>query len=283
LTYKLETVSEGLSFGEAPRWHDGRLYFSDIHAHRVEVLGLDGTRQTVATFDGPVSGLGWLPDGRLLVVSMHDKRVLRAEKDGSFEVHADISALATGFANDMVVASNGTAFVGNFGFSLHPPETPRTAVLAKVSIDGSVSVAASDLEFPNGMVITPDGATIVVAESRGRRLTAFDLSPDGVLSNRRHWAALPDGAFPDGICLNEAGAIWVASPSSCEVLCMLEGGEVIDRIATRQQAIACMLGGASRKTLYILTAERRDPAFCRANYTARIEATTVAVAGAGLP
>jgi sugar lactone lactonase YvrE len=283
LTYKLETVLDGLSFGEAPRWHNGQLYFSDIYAHRVEVLGLDGIRQTVATFAGPVSGLGWLPDGRLLVVSMHDKCVLRGEKDGGFAVHADLSPIATGFANDMVVTSNGTAFVGNFGFSLHPPGMPRTAVLAKISLDGSVSVAATDLAFPNGMVITPDGATIVVAESRGRRLTAFNLAPDGVLSDRREWAALPEGAFPDGICLDEEGAIWVASPSTCEVLRMLEGGEVTERIASSQQAIACMLGGTSRRTLFILTAESRDPGFCRANHTARIEAVTVPVAGAGLP
>jgi sugar lactone lactonase YvrE len=283
VAYKLETVLEGLSFGEAPRWRDDGLYFSDIYSHEVGILANDGTHKTVAAFDGPVSGLGWLPDGRLLVVSMHDKRVLRREADGRFSVHADLSDIATGFANDMVVSADGTAFVGNFGFSLFPPSEARPAVLAKITKAGVVSIAATELSFPNGMVITPDGATIVVAESRGRCLTAFNLAPDGVLSDRREWAALPDGAFPDGICLDEEGAIWVASPSTCEVLRMLEGGEVTERIATSQQAIACMLGGTSRRTLFILTAKSRDPSFCRANHTARIEAVTVPVAGAGHP
>ena len=283
MTYNLETVLDGLSFGEAPRWRPEGLYFVDIYDHKILLLRSNGSREDIATFDGPISGLGWLPDGRLLVVSMYDKRVLRREADGTFVTHADLSTIATGHANDMVVTADGTAFVGNFGFSLHPPKEFRAAVLARVSPTGYVSSAATELAFPNGMIITPDASTLVVAESRGRCLTAFDLSREFELSNRRNWAALPNGAFPDGICLDEEGAIWVASPSTCEVMRIREGGRVDERIATGQQAIACMLGGAKRNTLYVLTAESRDPDFCRLAHRAQVKAVQVAVAGCGLP
>jgi sugar lactone lactonase YvrE len=280
---QLQTLVKDLSFGEAPRWRPEGLYFVDIYAHKIVLLRSDGSCAEIAALDGPISGLGWLPDGRLLVVSMYDRRVLRRELNGAFVTHADLSTIATGHANDMIVTNDGTAFVGNFGFSLHPPSDFRAAALAKVTPQGQVSSAATGLAFPNGMVITPDASTIVVAESRARCLTAFDLSPRLELSNRRTWAGLPDGAFPDGICLDEEGAIWVASPSTCEVLRVHEGGRVDDRIATGQQAIACMLGGATRNTLFILTAESRDPDVCRLTHRAQLKAVQVAVAGCGLP
>lgn len=281
----VRTLQTHLSFGEAPRWRPGEgLYFSDIHANRVLLLGLDGTLTTVARFDGPVSGLGWLPDGRLLVVSMHDRRLLRRDHDGAFRLHADLSAVATWHANDMVVAADGTAYVGNFGFSIAPVRSEiRPAHLARVSPDGQVSIAASDLLFPNGAVITPDGRTLVVGESVGRRLTAFSIEADGELTGRREWAAMPDGAFPDGICLDADGAIWVASPVSREVLRLGEGGEVLERLKTEQMAIAPMLGGPDRRTLFICTAESTDPEFCQANHTARLLAVEVDTPGAGLP
>jgi sugar lactone lactonase YvrE len=283
MTRKLETVVEGLAFGESPRWRDGALYFSDVHANRVGRLFPDGRREFLATFDGPVSGIGWLPDGRMLIVSMWDKKVLRREPDGSFVTHADISSLATGHANDMIVRDDGVAFVGNFGFSLYPPEDPRPAVLARVDPDGSVSVADEETYFPNGMVITPDGKTLIVGESGGACLTAFDLAADGTLSNRREWAQLPMGAVPDGICLDAEGLIWAASPYSSEVLRIREGGEVVESIPTGQLAAACMLGGEDRKTLYICTADSTDPAVCIANHTARILMTRVEVPGTGQP
>ncbi|MGJ3701272.1 SMP-30/gluconolactonase/LRE family protein [Variovorax sp. AFSI2.2] len=281
MTRKLETILENLAFGESPRWHDGALYFSDIHANEVARLMPDGRRETIATFPGPVSGIGWLPDGRMLVVSMEDKRVLRCEGDGNFVVHADLSAIATGLANDMLVREDGVAFVGNFGFSLYPPEDPCPAVLARVDPDGTVHIAEEETYFPNGMVITADGKTLIVGESGAACLTAFDLAADGTLSNRREWAELPSGAVPDGICLDAEGLIWAASPYTSEVLRMREGGEVVERIPTGQLAAACMLGGEDRKTLYICTADSTDPAVCRSNRTARILATRVEVPGAG--
>ncbi len=277
-------VHAGLSFGEAPRWRDGEgLYVSDMHANRIVCSAPDGALHVVAIFDGPVSGLGWLPDGRMLVVSMHDRRVLRRDADGVFRLHADIAHIATWHANDMVVDGDGTAYVGNFGFSLTPRLDVRPALLARITPDGVASVAASDLLFPNGMVITPDRRTLVVGESAARILTAFSISADGTLQDRRLWAALPEGVLPDGICLDAEGAIWVASPPTREVLRVREGGEVLERIPTGQMGVAVMLGGADRRTLFICTAESTDPEACKTAHTARILAVQVSVPGAGLP
>jgi sugar lactone lactonase YvrE len=283
MTDKPKTVLDGLAFPECPRWHEDALWFSDMHAHEVVRLDADGTRRTMASFDGPISGLGWLADGRMLVVSMADKTLLKQQADGSFVTHGDMSNVATGLCNDMVIDAQGNAFVGNFGFSLHPPEDPKPAKLARVTPDGAVSAAAEDLMFPNGAVITPDGKTLIVGESFAAQLTAFDLAADGTLSNRRVWAALPKGAVPDGSCLDAEGAVWTASPTSSEVIRLKEGGEVLARIPTEQLAIACMLGGDDRKTLYILTAESTDPDVCKAKRNARIQTIRVNVAGAGRP
>ncbi len=276
------TILDGLIFPEGPRWHAGRLWFSDMHAHEVIAMTPDGTRETILQHDGPVSGLGWLPDGRLLVVSMHDRQLLRREADGRLVPHADLSAVATGHCNDMVVDAQGRAYVGNFGFP-YPGGTPAPARLARVEPDGTVTEAAGDLMFPNGAVITPDHGTLVVAESWGGRLTAFDLAESGDLSHRRVWAPMPDGAVPDGICLDEEGAIWVASPSTSEALRVREGGEILDRIAAAQGVYACTLGGEDQRTLYLLTAADSDPARIGDRRTGRIETVRVAVAGAGSP
>lgn len=280
----LTTLVDGIAFGEAPRWRNGWLYLSDIHADRVLRVDPAGGYEVVATFAGPTSGLGWLPDGRMLVVSMNDRRLLRQEPDGRFVEHADLSQIATWHANDMVVAADGTAYVGNFGFPIFPVRgEPRQAAIAKVTPDGTVSVAAADFWFPNGAVITPDGATFIVAESGTKLLTALDIAQDGSLVNRRLWGQMSETQLPDGICLDAGGAIWIASPPSREVVRMAEGGEILDRIETEQEAIACMLGGADRRTLFVLTAEGRDPDWCRANHTARVLATQVEIPGAGLP
>jgi len=284
-TRTVVTVVAGISFGEAPRWRDNALYLSDIHADRVlRVSPEKGTYEVVVQLQGPVSGLGWLPDGRLLVVSMHDRKVLRQEANGELVEHADLASIATWHANDMIVAPDGTAYVGNFGFQITPVRAQaRTAAIARISATGAVSVATEGLWFPNGMVITPDAATLVVAESAARRLTALDITDKGALANPRVWAQMEPNQLPDGICLDAEGAIWVASPPTREVVRMRQGGKILERIALEQEGIACLLGGADRRTLFILTAECRDPEWCRKNHTARVLAVTVDIPGAGYP
>ena len=279
---KLETVLTGLAFGEGPRWRDGKLWFSDMHAHEVIAMTPDGKRETVFSHSGPVSGLGWLPDGQMLVVSMVDMALLRIEPDGRAVVHADLSGVATGRCNDMVVDAAGRAYVGNFGFD-YPDGERKPAKLARVDPDGTVSLAADELMFPNGTMITPDGNTLIVGETFAERLTAFDIGADGALSNRRVWAQLGAQEYPDGACLDAEGAIWVASPFTSEVIRVKEGGEVTERIKADQGVFACMLGGADRKTLYVLTASGSDPEDCAARRLGKVEVVQVDVPGAGLP
>ena len=191
---------DGLTFPEGPRWHDGRLWFSDFYAHEVIAVDLRGNREHIIEVPGQPSGLGWTPNGQLLVVSMTDRRLLRLDPDGLTAV-ANLSDFANYHCNDMVVDGDGRAYVGNFGFNSHAGDPFRAANLVRVDPDGTVSVAATNLAFPNGSVITPDGQTLIVGETRGNILTAWDRAPDGSLSNRRIWAHL-DGGFPDGICLD---------------------------------------------------------------------------------
>ncbi len=276
-------VLDGLAFGECPRWHDGRLCFSDIHAGTVLSVDMEGTAETVVEVGGKPAGLGWLPDGRLLVVSMLDRRLLRLDPDGLRQV-ADLSTLASYHCNDMVVDLHGRAYVGNFGFDFHAGKGGfRMAEIVLVEPDGRARVVANDLVFPNGTVITPDGKTLIVAESFVARLTAFDVAPDGSLSNRRVWARLEKAVVPDGICLDAEGAIWVASPVGAEVLRVHEGGRVSERIPVATQAFACMLGGHDRRTLFICTTEESHPEQSRAKRKGRIERVRVDVPGAGLP
>jgi sugar lactone lactonase YvrE len=278
----LETVLDGLAFAEGPRWRDGRLWFSDMHAHEVIAMTPDGVRETIYAAPGPVSGLGWLPDGRLLIVSMVDQTLLRMEPDGTVLTHADLSSIATGRCNDMVVDAAGRAYVGNFGFEF-PGGEPKTTQLARADPDGTVVAAADDLMFPNGAIITPDGSTLVVGETFASKLTAFDVAADGALSNKRVWAALPEGVFPDGCCPDAEGLIWVASPFTSEVVRVREGGELVERIAATQGVYACMLGGADGRTLYLLTCAGSDPDDTAAVRTGKIEAVRVDVPHAGLP
>jgi sugar lactone lactonase YvrE len=204
-----EILVDGLRFPEGPRWYDGRLWFSDMHSQQVLAVDLDGKTETIVVVPQDPSGLGWLPDGRLLVVSMQDRRLLRLDPGGLVEV-ADLSELASFHCNDMVVDEKGRAYVGNFGFDLHGGQSPMPTGLVLVAPDGSSRVVAEDLRFPNGTVITPDGRTLIVGETFGGCLTAFDVAEDGSLSGRREWARM-DKAVPDGICLDAEGAIWVAS------------------------------------------------------------------------
>jgi len=285
-------LAEGLYFGEGPRWHDGALWFSDFYDTSVKTCTEDGKVTVAFTTPQRPSGLGWMPDGTMLIVSMQDRKVLRRGKDGSLATHADLSGLATWHCNDMVVDSKGGAYVGNFGFDLETAFSTRpiedilanhdTAVLARVAPDGTVSAAAQDMHFPNGSVITPDGSTLIVGETMGFVLTAFDIGADGALSNRRVWAAL-DGRAADGICLDADGQIWVANPLAHEAFRVAEGGEVTDVVETTQPCYACMLGGADGRTLFCLTAASASEAEAAAHRSGKIETARVSAPHAGLP
>jgi sugar lactone lactonase YvrE len=278
----LAPLLDGLTFTEGPRWHDGRLWFSDFYTHRVLAVTPEGKAETVLEVAQRPSGLGWLPDGSLLVVSMLDRRLLRA-RDGRAAPHADLAAVATGPCNDMVVDARGRAYVGNFGYDRHKGEPPRTTCLARVDPDGRVTRAAEDLFFPNGTVITPDGRTMIVGETQGHRLTAFDVAADGALSNRRVWAQMDEAVFPDGICLDAEGAIWVSDARGHLLLRVREGGTIDGTVSTGSRyAFACMLGGDDRRTLFACTSTGSGPAMADKRDGA-IETARVTVPGAGLP
>ena len=270
----------GGAFLEGPRWRNGRLWFSDMHARQIMTVDLDGNSATIGTVPNRPSGLGWLPDGRLLVVSMQDRRLLRMEPTGLVE-HADMSGFAEHECNDMVVDTMGRAYVGHFGFNHFDRGEFCPASILLAEPDGNVRVVADDLRFPNGTVIGDDGHTLIVSESYGHRLTAFDIESDGSLSGRRTWASLT--MAPDGICLDADGCVWVASPTERAVVRVSEGGEISRRIDVGRRAIACMLGGSDRRLLFILTSETTQPEKALATRSARIETTRVEVPGAGLP
>jgi sugar lactone lactonase YvrE len=217
----------------------------------------------------------------MLVVSMRDRKLLRLEGDALKE-HADMSKAAPFDCNDMVVDSKGRAYVGNFGFDLHKGEKPRTTTLVLVTPEGQARVVAENLMFPNGTVITPDGKTLIVGESFGAKLTAFDIAADGSLSNARLWANIAP-FVPDGICLDAEGAIWVSAATGSTVIRVKEGGEITEKLKVETDTFACMLGGSNRKTLFVLTAASSNPEECKQNPTGRIEITEVDVPGAGLP
>jgi sugar lactone lactonase YvrE len=278
---KPEPLLEGLTFPEGPRWRDGRLWFSDFYSHRVIALDLKGKAETIVSVPQQPSGLGWRPDGTLLIVSMLDRKLMRLEGKVLREV-ADLSGLASGPCNDMVVDSEGRAYVGNFGFNRHLGEPERTTCIVRVDLDGRATQAVDDLMFPNGTVITPDGKTLIVGETFVHRLTAFDVAANGTLSRRRVWAEAP-GCFPDGMCLDAEGAIWVADARGQRVVRVLEGGRIAQTISTgKQGTYACMLGGDDRRTLFLCTSSGSGPAMAEKR-DGKIETVRVDVPGAGLP
>ena len=291
------TLISGLSFTESPRWRDGQLYVSDFYTQRVLAVALDGTSETVARVPQQPSGLGFLPDGRMLIVSMRDRKVLRREFDGSLVEHADLSALAPWHCNDMLVDHDGRAWVGNFGFDLMGGAPARNTVLMCVEPDGTAKVVADDLGFPNGMVLTPDGRTLIVAESGMDRLSAFTVTA-GSLGERRTWAAFGDpptstdfsevlrrvAVAPDGICLDAEGAVWVADAMHGRLIRVAEGGRILEELKTDGMGVfACMLGGDDGRTLFASVAPTFHEAEASANHKAAIWMTRVAVPHAGLP
>src|SRR5580658_1803801 len=255
--HEFKALIGGLSFTECPRWRDGRLYVSDFYTHRVLAVAMDGAAETVAHVPGQPSGLGFLPDGRMLIVSMRDRKILRREFDGSLSEHADLSGLAPWHLNDMLVDHRGQAWVGNFGFDLMGDAKVITTNLISVDPDGSAKVATTGLGFPNGMALTSDCGTLIVAETLMNRLSAFDVV-SGALGERRTWAAFGDlptsddaaevlrqvNVAPDGICLDAEGAIWVADAKEGKLIRVAEGGDVLNELETGGLGVfACMLGG----------------------------------------
>lgn len=279
----VSVLVDGLAFGEGPRWHDGRLFLSDMHSHRVlSVDAGDGATMVVAEHNSPLSGIGWLPDGRLLVVAM-DGLVLRLDPSG-LEVHADVTALARHGINDMIVHPEGWAWVGQFGYDRHAGATPAPSALIRVDPDGAASVAADDMMVANGMAITPDGRTLIVAESAGRKLTTFAIGPHGELTDRSVFAELPHA--PDGMCLDAEGAVWAACVTASRYARVLPGGAIAETVEFEppRRTVACVLGDADRRTLYMLTADTLGEADqSRELMSARVEQVRVDVPGAGLP
>ncbi|HEV2531526.1 SMP-30/gluconolactonase/LRE family protein [Phenylobacterium sp.] len=287
-----KVLTDGVYFGEGPRWRDGRLWFSDFYAHAVKSVSPAGDLRIEFEIDDQPSGLGWQPDGSMLIVSMTKRQVLRRSPDGAVAIHADLGHIATFHCNDMVVDSAGGAYVGNFGFDLDAAIESRgvervlaehpTAKLAYVAPDGQSRIAAEDMHFPNGPVITPDGKTLIVGETLAGVLTAFDIGAGGDLTGRRVWAPTSP-RVPDGICLDADGAIWVANPIAPECVRIAQGGAVLEVIETGAPCFACMLGGEAGRTLFMLTASGSGSAEASAAQTGKILTAEVDSPRAGRP
>jgi sugar lactone lactonase YvrE len=296
---EIATLLTGGAFFEGPRWHEGRWWLSDMYRHTVVTVTPDGEEQAVLRMDGQPSGLGWLPDGSLLAVSMRDHRILRRHGDGTVTVHAELGDHCTGLLNDMVVDSRGRAWLGDFGFDLYAFDDPVAASLKRVDPDGTVTVVAEGLRFPNGMVITPDQTTLVVGETMGNGYTAFTIADDGSLRDRRSWAAVgPEVTFasamdtlaqltvaPDGCALDAENHIWAADGLGGRCIRVAPGGAIVDEVKPPGGlgVFACMLGGDDGRTLLLCAAPDYFEANRRDTREAVLFTTTVDVPHAGLP
>jgi sugar lactone lactonase YvrE len=250
---ELQTLMSGIVFGESPRWHDDRLWFSDWGAQEVVAVDLEGNSEVIVRLPSFPFCIDWLPDGRLLIVSASDRLLLRREPDGSLVTYADLSNLSEHPWYDIVVDGRGNAYIGNIGFDF-PVGKFASGILALVTPNGTARQVADGVAFPNGMAVTPDNSTLIVAESYGNNLTAFDIAEDGGLSNRRVWADLGDGV-PDGICLDAEGAVWYGDVPNKRCARVAEGGEVLQTIELDLGCFACMLGGEDRRTLFMVAQE----------------------------
>jgi len=250
---ELQTLMTGLVLGESPRWHDDRLWLSDWGAHEVIAVDLAGKSEVIVRVPAFPFSIDWLPDGRLLIVSGNNGLLLRRELDGSLVTHADLTSLSDHPWNEIVVDGRGNAYINNIGFDF-PGGEFATGIIALVTPDGSARQVADGVAFPNGMVVTPDNATLIVAESYGKKLTAFDIGAEGGLSSRRVWADLGDGV-PDGICIDADNAVWYADVPNKRCVRVCEGGEVLQTISVDRGCFACMLGDVDKKTLFIMAAE----------------------------
>lgn len=248
----VQVFMTGLAFGESPRWHDGRLWFSNWGAQEIIAVDPKGKSEVVVRLPFPSFpfSIDWLPDGRLLIISSSDQPLVRRESDGSLVPHTDLSR---GF-NEIVVDGRGNAYINGAGFNPLAGEKFAPGIITLVTPDGSAKQVAEGIAFPNGMVITPDTSTLIVADSYGKKLTAFDISDDGGLSKQRVWADLGEGT-PDGICIDAEGAVWYADVPNKRCVRVREGGEVLQIVELDRGCFACMLGGADGKTLFIMAAE----------------------------
>jgi sugar lactone lactonase YvrE len=279
----VQTLISGLTFPEQPRWHEDRLWFSDWGTQ--EVIAVDSGGNSEVVLIGPSFPLcvDWLPDGRLLLVSARNNRILYREPDGSLATYADLDALSNRPpGNEMVVDGRGNVYINGGGFDLTSGEEFAPGMIAVVAADGSARVVADDLAFPNGMHIAPDGATLIVAESYAKRLTAFDIAPDGSLSNRRVWADLGDGV-PDGICIDMDNAVWYADVPNMRCARVREGGEVLQTIEVDRGCFACALGGADRSTLFITANRWSGPSGMFDGTAGQLLALPAPAPGAGWP
>ena len=279
MTAQMTTVADGFNFLEAPRWRDGRLWFSDFYGYKVRSMHEDGSDIRVeAEVPGQPSGLGWLPDGRLLIVA--GEELLVRTQDGTLSTYAKLGAVSTKPWNDIVSDGRGNTYLNNIGFDF-PDGEFAPGLIALVSPDGTARQVAEGLAFPNGMAVTPDNSTLIVAESYGGVLAGYDIAPDGDLANRRVWAEL-DGAAPDGICVDAEGAVWFAEVPGCRCVRVREGGEVLQTITSELGCFACMLGGPEGTTLFVTAAGWPD-AMTPGSRTGQILSAEVSVPHAGWP
>jgi sugar lactone lactonase YvrE len=257
---ELQTLLTGLMFGESPRWHEDRLWFANWGARELIAVDLNGKSEVMLRMPEPTFNfsIDWLPNGPLLITSGREGLLRRMEPDGSLVAHADLGSLARGW-NEIVVDGRGNTYVNGGGFDLMAGEKFSPGIIALVARDGKVRQVADGIAFPNGMAITADNSTLIIAESYGKRLTAFDIAADGGLTNPRVWADLKDGV-PDGICIDAEGAVWYADVPNKRCVRVREGGVVLETVNVDRGCFACMLGGADRRTLFIVAAEWRGPA-----------------------
>jgi sugar lactone lactonase YvrE len=277
-------IFSDLRFPEGARWHEDRLWFSDMHTGQVfKSNPAARTLEEVAVVDDQPSGLGWLPDGSLLVSCMLSRRVRRVAADGSTNDFADLSGLTDAPINDLVTTPSGTTFLGGFGYDLYADAPQRPGPVFRIDPDGTPTVVEDDMVFPNGSVILPGTSTLVVAETWAARLTAFDVDDGGGLVGKRVWAELPEGSTPDGICVDAAGAVWVSSIATSRFYRVEQGGRITQTIAVGGRcATDCVLGGPGGTTLFLLTSNSWQPTET-AGREGRIEAVEVEVPGPGLP
>ncbi len=258
LACEARVLLTGLAFGESPRWHENRLWLCNWGAQEIVAVDLGARSEVVARVPTTIPfSIDWLPDGRLLIVSGREGLLLQRAPDGLLTQYADLSGISPVW-NELVVGGHGAAYVNASGFDLMAGESFAPGLIARVAPDGSVRQVADGVAFPNGMAVTADNSTLIVAESYGRKLTAFDIAADGGLSNRRVWADLGDGV-PDGICLDAEGAVWYADVPNKRCVRVREGGEILQTVAVDRGCFACMLGGPERRTLFVLAAEWRGP------------------------